>query len=399
MSWGNDVQTPATQIAGMDAAHSRQVFSRVVALKQAAEQVAADARRELIAVAKSLCPAWVDGLSETVPGIDAMSLEDIRKGIVAQVRHQQDALAWRARPTGEVQDNGEIVALYQEIERLKQENERLKHNVALLTAQDQQPPQPPPPAAQPSAVSVSGLDAGSPEAALLSLICAGEARSPALRDALAETLGISVRTGSITTAFQTLAEKGLIEEFPIEGLRGQPSLVGPTAAGLEASRQLTGQMVETSPLHILLKRHRAPAHTYLNLEAADLLRRLGYDVNLTPAEMRTGHGQFAPDILATSPAGEVFVVEVETGASKDSPRKQTRKWEVVARHTGGVLRVVCANDKALNKTRSAIELMATQYDGRLDIGLGVIAAMFDALKAGGEEVFLDDLWTHRRVFN
>jgi hypothetical protein len=41
----------------------------------------------------------------------------------------------------------------------------------------------------------------------------------------------------------------------------------------------------TNEYDLLLERHVSPEHTLLNLQAADVLREAGYQVNLTPPEI------------------------------------------------------------------------------------------------------------------
>lgn len=402
-SWGDasNGRSPVEQLNAIGAAHDRQIFAQIIALKENAESVAARTRKQLIEVAEALCPAWVDGLSETGRGIQSLSLEEIAQGIITNVRRRIGELEWRARTDITLDNQGEVEALRQERTLLIQENASLQSQVAMLSAQihkQLEAPSVPPalPAMTPVGVAAP-LEAGSTAAILLCLIVEGEGRAPVLKERLAEAQGFaSTKSSSVPRAFAELLDIGLVEEAIAEDLRGKPHLIWPTDAGLLAYRALTGKS-GSSLVVTLRKRHRTPSHTYLNIDTADLFRRLGCTVNLTPNEVRSDDGRFVPDMLVFTSDGEPFFIEVEMSASKQGMRERKRKWAVVARNTGGVIRVVSAAAAVLQSVRSETEHFAVEYGGKLDVAIGVYDEMVK--KAQQDGAVFDDLWSYARVFN
>ncbi len=147
----------------------------------------------------------------------------------------------------------------------------------------------------------------------------------------------------------------LIEAFdaPSLGKKGRPpKLLKLTEQGGEAFLLLFGKDPAPSELDELLKRHKTEAHTVLNLEAAGALRaRLGATVDMYPSTITLAGGrQFAPDLAATLPHGEVIYVECERGVT---PFRES-KWQNIYDATGGKLYVICPDTGSRSKVVSAI---------------------------------------------
>jgi hypothetical protein len=197
----------------------------------------------------------------------------------------------------------------------------------------------------------------------------------------------------VRNAFEELQADGLIEDVET-GLRGNPHLVWPTETAVNTYQALTDKRPSQLVVPELLKRHRTPDHTYLNMEAAGLFRRLDCAVNLLPAEVRdAANGRFVPDLLIVTPEGESIFVEVEMGKSKQGKHERVRKWAVIAGHTGGVFRVVCATVEALRKINNELSLLAVDHVGHLDVGIATIDEMTKAVKENPSS--WDDPWTRR----
>jgi hypothetical protein len=81
----------------------------------------------------------------------------------------------------------------------------------------------------------------------------------------------------------------------------------------------------------------------LNLQAADMLRDVGYQVNLTPPDVNLpGGGLFKPDLVLIDEQGTLLFVEVERDTDKNIEQCQA-KWRNFYQASGGRLFVVCDN--------------------------------------------------------
>ncbi len=172
--------------------------------------------------------------------------------------------------------------------------------------------------------------------------------------------GITSRNAMID-AVSLLETHDLVEiTSPQAGKPGRPSqLLRLTGRGQEAFLLLFGKDPAPSELDELLKRHKSPEHTALNLEAAEALRRrLNAVVDLYPPVITLDGGrQFAPDLVATLPGGEVIYVECERGtADANNPREH--KWQNVYDATGGRLYVICPDPGSRSKVVSEINRWA-----------------------------------------
>jgi hypothetical protein len=406
------------QLNAIASAHDRAAFDQVMTLKETAEGVAAEARKQLVAVAAALASAWVDNLDLEGTDVNTLSLKEIAQGTVAAVRRRIGELEWRARPPADTKhDAAELARLRGEVAQLSRANENLQTRLAAMTAQVaaaskpvvieapvvvDAPPAPALPSAStpapvtgaPSLPAAAGLEA--PAAALLRLMVeTGEGRVPALREQLAGALDLgSDRAPSVYGGFEALQAAGLIEDVET-GLRGNPHLAWPAEAAADTYQALAGKRPSLLVVPELLKRHRSPDHTYLNLETAGLFEQLGCTVNRLPAEVRDeANGRFVPDLLVVTPEGEPVFVEVEMGKSKQGKHERVRKWAVIAGHTGGVFRVVCATVEALRKINNELSLLAVDHVGHLDAGI----ATFDEMAKQVQKdpgISWDDLWTRR----
>jgi hypothetical protein len=188
----------------------------------------------------------------------------------------------------------------------------------------------------------------------------GLARRPLIDARSAELLGIKKAGGSIQALMSRLADLNLVEIFRPwssdgAGTGGKlPGLVRLNDRGQMAYWQLTGSQPKINEYDLLLERHVSPEHTLLNLQAADLLREAGYQVNQTPAEIKLPDGGlFKPDLVLIDERGVLLFVEVERDTVKNIEGRQAKWWNFY-QASGGHLYVVCDNLPCMRNIRSEI---------------------------------------------
>ncbi len=130
----------------------------------------------------------------------------------------------------------------------------------------------------------------------------GVCQRATLQDQANALWGITSRNAMID-AVNLLEGHSLVEILsPQSGRPGRPAqLLRLTERGRESFLLLFDKDPAPSELDELLKRHKSPEHTALNLEAAEALRtRLNAVVDLYPQVIALDGGrQFAPDLVAT----------------------------------------------------------------------------------------------------
>jgi len=95
-----------------------------------------------------------------------------------------------------------------------------------------------------------------------------------------------------------------------------------------------------------------PEHTSLNLQASDMLREAGYQVNLTPLDVNlTDGGLFKPEWVLIDDQGTLLILEVERDTDKNIEQRQA-KWRNFYQASGGKLYVVCDNRSCMRNIRS-----------------------------------------------
>ena len=133
----------------------------------------------------------------------------------------------------------------------------------------------------------------------------GLARRPVIEAQAAEMLGIKKAGGSIQALIVAPDGSSIDRDLPSLGggwswHRRQVS--GPGAAGRTRPNGILaahwGTTRSVNEYDLLLERHVSPEHTLLNLQAADVLREAGYQVNLTPPDVNLPDGGlFKPDLV------------------------------------------------------------------------------------------------------
>lgn len=180
----------------------------------------------------------------------------------------------------------------------------------------------------------------------------GISRRPLLVKTSAQRLGINPENSSIGDAINRIADRGLIERIELTERRGSetggvlPYFYRLTEQGRLAYWLLTGQNAKECEIDTLIRVHKSPEHSLLNLKVKEFLEESGlYQVTLISPVLTLPDGhKFEPDITATEIAsGEVIYIEVEREANKDR-RTRVQKWQNLYAASNGKIHVIC--DKA-----------------------------------------------------
>jgi len=396
----------------------RSMLDARVSVQRAAEQNAALVEGELKRIAEALCPGMIDDIRKADPaGLDIVDTVELVTAIIRDVSHrlsQLDVAEATGRSVAEMYDDvlAESVRWREESERLSQElneakarSNQMESRMAVLQQSLESAQRRLGDAAAPVQQEMEGFAPGKlPEwmqrwkqestyerdAALLRVLAeTGAPRRSDVVEVFAERIGIKPNSGSVGRTFRRAAQRGVIElvEGQSEASGDSGQLIFLTEQGRDACRLLLGQEPVASQASELLARHKSEAHTLLNLEAADLLRDAGYEVDLFPGQIELpGEHLFVPDLVALLD-GQTLFVEVEQQAYKNR-RERDRKWANYYAATGGEFYIVTANQKAAESIRSEI----TFWAGRRDLKLW----MFDASTARKKRGQGSEIWSFKR---
>jgi hypothetical protein len=232
------------------------------------------------------------------------------------------------------------------------------------------------------------------DAGILRMIAeTGLARRPVIGAQAAELLGSKKPGGSIQALMSRLEDLHLIERFRPwtadgAGTGGRhPDLVHLTDQGRLAYWLLVSQQPQVNEYDLLLERHVSPEHTLLNLQAADVLREAGYQVNLTPPEITLPDGGlFRPDLVIIDEQRVTHFVEVERDVDKNLEQRQA-KWRNFFQASGGMMFVVCDNRSCMRNIRSEINYCLGNK--RLVVSLTNLADLQTGKRGEGDSVWLD----------
>ncbi len=205
------------------------------------------------------------------------------------------------------------------------------------------------------------------EAAALILIGeTGRSLRPSLIELLAKKLSLSPTNSSLSEAFTHLltldTNSGLIEVLDVFSRQGastggnHPDIFRLTERGRIAYISLTGKQPQESEFDRLLKKHKSPEHTVLNIQAEEALTEFGgYEiVEQAPDIQLPDSSLFIPDLVALDKKnGEMIFVEVERDVSKDRSLRK-RKWKNVMDATNGNIYVFCDNISCERSIQSEI---------------------------------------------
>jgi hypothetical protein len=183
----------------------------------------------------------------------------------------------------------------------------------------------------------------------------GKSLRPSLIELLAKKLNLSPGNSSLSETINRLIHfdtyGGLVEVLHVFEQAGastggnHPDVLRLTERGQLVYQVLTGKIPIENEYERLLRRHKSPEHTLLNIQAADVLEEIGgYRIAEQAPDIQLPDGSlFIPDLVAADPrTGEMIFVEVERDTGKDRGAR-LRKWKNVLNATNGNIYVVCDN--------------------------------------------------------
>jgi len=177
---------------------------------------------------------------------------------------------------------------------------------------------------------------------------------------LAQWWNIKPGSESIHRAFGRAEAVGLVEIIKPhqETRKWRPSyMIRLTERGKDIYKLFCGEPPDPSHAFALLKRHKSKEHAALNLEAAELLWRAGYEVKLFPDNVPLESGEvYQPDLLiAEQDSGEALYVECEWATYKN-PEERSQKWRLCYAATDGRFCVITPSEEAMgDMERSRVE--------------------------------------------
>lgn len=183
----------------------------------------------------------------------------------------------------------------------------------------------------------------------------GFSRRPVIIQMAAKKLGKNPNNTSLVDALNRIGgeecEKGLHFIEKVEGFEKQgfdlggalPIILRLTEKGRHAYWMLTGLNARECEFDELIKHHKSPEHTLLNLMVRDQLVNIGgYEILLDSPGLTLPDGEkFVPDIVALDTAtAEVLYIEVERNAGKDEAYR-IQKWRNLYSATHGKIYIYC----------------------------------------------------------
>lgn len=369
----------------------RQLLHIQTELREQAETRARKAHRALVGLLETFAPDEVDRRLKAGSPLDSLPVEELDQLVRQHVGDQLHKVQALLKDGQGLRTRQQLDDLYKENEALRQENTRLGTQVAgletersgllgqvaalsavapeinqtastsgeakpkIIDNEEGRPPEPEWMAAWRQSETFER------DSRILTLIGeSGLARRPVIDARAAEALGIKKAGGSLQALMARLVELQLIEVFRPWTAEGAgtggrfPDLVRLAERGQLAYWLLTGKKPSVNEYDLLLERHVSPEHTLLNLQAADVLREAGYQVNLTPPDVNLPDGGlFKPDLVLIDEQGSLLFVEVERDTDKSIEQRQA-KWRNFHQASGGRMFVVCDNRSCMRNIRSEI---------------------------------------------
>lgn len=387
MAGGTLAEQQAEQAGRISDEMARQSIEHQQALQASAEKRWKVAHTGLVEIVRSLDSDYYDACQKSGHTIEGFDDEVLHHWIVFRVKSLQNRLSQAMRPdnTSILQD--QVDEAIQKIEDLQKEQKRLREIINGLQVENQQlsthlhairqvqqpaNPQGEPPARQQLEVQQEPTQSTEAEpdwmkewrssrtfakesAAIVLMGETGKCLRPSLVDLLAKKLNLSSNNSSLSETFNRLinfdTQGGLVELLRVFEQTGAstggnyPDVLRLTERGQQVYQWLTGKAPIENEYERLLRRHKSPEHTLLNIQAAEALEEVGrYRIaEQAPDIHLPDGGLFIPDLVAIDPrTGEMIFVEVERQAGKDRGAR-VRKWKNVLNATNGNIYVVCDN--------------------------------------------------------
>jgi hypothetical protein len=201
------------------------------------------------------------------------------------------------------------------------------------------------------------------DAMLLSVIGeTGISRRPKIIQLAAIRMGVKPDNSAIADAIHRIEKRKLIERLELFEKRGSetggllPYLYRLTEQGRQAYWLLSGKNALECEFDVLMKLHKSPEHTLLNMRVREFLEEHQiYQVLLEAATLVLPDGhKFEPDITARDiSTGELIYIEVEREANKDT-QTRIQKWRNFHAASHGNIRVICDKPGFMRKLVSEI---------------------------------------------
>jgi multidrug efflux pump subunit AcrA (membrane-fusion protein) len=414
-----------TASAAITIENLRQLLHIQTELREQAETRWRKAQRILVGLLESFAPEEVDQRLKSGRPLDHLPVDELEQLVRQQVGnrlHQAQSLLKESQTAQRVQNlRDQLEKLIAQVDELRQENKQLQDQINQLQAekidhlnqlaalqavssQEQQSSV----VDEPGQSSQEGIKPPEPDwmatwrqaetferdAGILKMIAeTGLARRPLIESQAADMLGIKKPGGSIQALLSRLMDLNLIETFRPwtsegAGTGGRfPDLVRLAERGQMAYWLLTGENPSVNEYDLLLERHVSPEHTLLNLQAADVLREAGYQVNLTAPDVKLPDGGlFKPDLVLIDDQGSLLFVEVERDTDKNIEQRQS-KWRNFYQASGGKLFVVCDNRSCMRNIRSEINYCLGNRS--LVVSLTNLADLQTGKRGEGDRIWLD----------
>lgn len=389
MAGGLLAQQQAEQAGRISEEMARQSIEHQQTLQANAERRWKIAHKGLVEIVRSLDSDYYDACQKSGHAIEGFDDEALHHWIVIRVKSLQNRLSQTMRPDPTAILQEQLSEAVRKIEDYQQEEKRLRNVIQALQTENQQisthlhairqvqrpaNSQEEPksqagqqPESQREAIERaesepdwmkawrSGRTFAKESAALILMGETGKCLRPSLIDLLAKKLNLSTSNSSLSETFNRLinfdTHGGLVEMLNVFEQTGastggnHPDILRLTGRGQQAYQCLTGKAPAGNEYERLVRRHKSPEHTLLNIQSAETLVEIGgYRIAEQAPDIHLPDGSlFIPDLVAADPrTGQIIFVEVEREAGKDRAAR-VRKWKNVLNATNGNIYVVCDN--------------------------------------------------------
>ena len=365
----------------------RQSLEHQQALQANAERKWKSAHQGLVEIVRSLDSDYYDACQKSGHAIEGFDDEALHHWIVIRVKSLQNRLLQTMRSDNSSILQNQLDEAVQKIEDYQQEEKRQREIIRGLQTENQQlsthlhaiRQMHRPAAAQeePQGNSQTGEKQepiksveGEPDwmkewrsgrtfvkesTALILMGETGKSLRHSLVDLLSKKLNLSSNNSSLSETFNRLINfdtiGGLVEVLNVFEQTGSstggnhPDVLRLTGRGQMAYQYLSGKLPIENEYERLIRRHKSPEHTLLNIQAEEALVEFGgYRIAEQAPDIQLPDGSlFIPDLVAVDPStGEMIFVEVEREAGKDRGAR-VRKWKNLLNATNGNIYVICDN--------------------------------------------------------
>ena len=389
----------------------RQSIEHQQTIQASAEQRWKKAHEALGQIVRHLDSDYFDACQKSGHAIEGFDDEALHHWIVVRIKSLQNRLSQATRPDNSLALQNSLDEALKMIEALQKEEKQLQETIQGLRIENQQlsfhlhaiqqvqrPVSPVPESQAPSSQDSKQEDppkaTSDPEwiqewrsartfskesAALILMGETGKCLRPSLIELLAKKLNLASTNSSLSETFNRLINfdtgGGLIEVLDVFQQSGastggnHPDILRLTDRGRLAYQVFTGSAPIENEYERLIRRHKSPEHTVLNIQAAEALEEFGgYRITEQAPDIQLPDGGlFIPDLVAVDQrSGEMIFVEVERDANKDWGAR-VRKWKNVLNATNGNIYVVCDNISCERAIQAEINqaLGDVQFNSRL----------------------------------